>query len=657
MAQPFDERQQAALSAVCDTFVPAVRPPAVEADDPSGFWARRASDLDVPAGVAQELARRLDAEELDDVRQLLDLLAATGFARLPQAGRELALAAIARTGEEAADGIGGLRALTLNLFYGAVGPDGTNPNWRQSGYPGPPPTTSRDRPVATWSPPSGTDELVLDADVVVVGSGSGGGVAAGELAGAGLDVVVLEAGGDAQDASFPTAELDAFRDLYWRGGLTPTADGNVAVLAGATLGGGSTINWQNCVPPPAEVRDQWADAHGLAEVATGAFDEHLDAVVTRIGATGDHTDLNGPNQRLAEGAKALGWDWHVARRNIDPATYDPASAGHVGYGDRSGSKQGTLKTYLVDAVAAGARVVTGCHVDRVMAARDGAGGVVGTLTHRDGTTRPILVRATDVVLACGALETPAVLLRSGLGGPATGRHLRLHPVPMLMGVYAEPQRAWWGPPQGAIVDEHRDVVSGHGYLVETAHDHPGLIGMSVPWRSGRDHKLIMGRASQMAGFIAVQRDHGAGRVALDADGAAEVTYPLDDPVDRAVTRHAMRSLVRLHVAAGARAIIDLHPARDLWQRGQDVDGYVDRVADRPLGKGGRVLFCAHQMGSARMGTDPVTSVATPDGHLHDVPNVWIGDTSAFPTAVGSNPMLTCMALARRTAHALLAARH
>ena len=656
MAQPFDERQQAALSAVCDTFVPAVRPPAVEADDPTGFWARRASDLDVPAGVAEELDRRLDADELDGVRQLLDLLATSGFARLPQAGRELALAAIARTGEEAADGIGGLRALTLNLFYGAVGPGGTNPNWRQSGYPGPPPTTSRDRPVTTWSPPPGTEELVVDADVVVVGSGSGGGVVAGELAAAGLDVVVLEAGGDAQDPDFPTAELDAFRDLYWRGGLTPTADGNVAILAGATLGGGSTINWQNCVPPPTTVRDQWASAHGLAEVATRVFDEHLDAVATRIGATGDHTDLNGPNRRLAEGAKALGWDWHVARRNTDPATYDPGSAGHVGYGDRSGSKQGTLKTYLADAVAAGARVVTGCHVDRVVTAMDRAIGVVGTLTHPDGTTRPVRVRATDVVLACGALETPAVLLRSGLGGPAVGHHLRLHPVPMLMGVYAEQQRAWWGPPQGAIVDEHRGAVSGHGYLVETAHNHPGLIGMSVPWRSGRDHKLLMGRASEMAGFIAVQRDHGAGRVTLDTDGAAEVTYPLDDPVDRAVTRHALRSLVQLHVAAGARAIIDLHPARDLWRRGQDVDGYADRIADRALGKGGRVLFCAHQMGSARMGTDRTTSVATPDGHLHDLPNVWIGDTSAFPTAVGSNPMLTCMALARRTAHALLAAR-
>jgi choline dehydrogenase-like flavoprotein len=266
------------------------------------------------------------------------------------------------------------------------------------------------------------------------------------------------------------------------------------------------------------------------------------------------------------------------------------------------------------------------------------------------------VRARDVVVACGALETPALLLRSGIGGPAVGQHLRLHPVPMITGAYAEDLRPWWGPPQATIVTEHRDAVEGHGYLVETAHLHPSVTAAAVPWASGRDHKLIMGRFAQLGTFIAVTRDHGGGTVTVDDRGQAVVAYPLDDPLDAQVRRHAVRALIELHVAAGADVVLDTDRTMRIWRRGEDVEAFIESAQAAASGADGRVLFSAHQMGSARMGTDPTTSVADPQGRLHDTPGVWIGDTSAFPTAVGSNPMLTCMALARRTAHALLAER-
>jgi choline dehydrogenase-like flavoprotein len=204
------------------------------------------------------------------------------------------------------------------------------------------------------------------------------------------------------------------------------------------------------------------------------------------------------------------------------------------------------------------------------------------------------------------------------------------------------------------VTEHQRVVSDFGYLVETAHFHPAISGAAVPWRSGRDHKLLMGRFRNNGAFIAVTRDHGAGTVELDARGRAVVRYPLDDAVDQQVRRHAVRTLMELHAAAGARLIFDTHRSLAMWQRGQDLDAFVRRAAAAGEGAGGRVLFSAHQMGSARMGTDPADSVASPTGELHGTRGVWIGDTSAFPTAVGSNPMLTCMALSRRTAHRLLA---
>jgi choline dehydrogenase-like flavoprotein len=649
-------KHRATLAALADTFAPPVRPPASEAGDPSGFWARRASDVGVADPLAGRLEELLPPTELSELGKLLDLLRVTGFARLPQRARETVLRTLAATSPDARDGIDGLRGLALQLYYGAVGPDGRNPNWDGLGYPGPPQIDPPARRLAVWSPPPGAEPVQLAADVVVVGSGAGGGVVAGELATAGVDVVVLEAGGHYEEEDFPSDELSALSAMYWRGGLNLTDEGNVAMLAGATLGGGSTINWQNCVRPPQPVRENWATEHGLVGVGDADFDGHLDAVLDRISATSACTDLNGVNQRLADAAGALGWSWNRSVRNTDEATYDPATAGHVGFGDRTGSKQGTLRTYLQDAADAGARIVCRARVVRVLVEDGHAAGVEAELLLPSGARRPMTVRAETVVVAAGALETPAVLLRSGIGGPSVGRHLRLHPVPMITGLYDEDLRAWWGAPQGTIVDEHRAVVSGHGYLVETAHIHPAITAAAVPWNSGRGHKLIMGRFSRLGTFIAVTRDHGGGTVTIDDRGEGIVRYPLEDPIDEEVRRHAVRSLIELQVAAGASVVLDTHRDLVMWRRGEDVEDFIRRAQQAGSGAGGRVLFSAHQMGTARMGSVAGNSVADPEGQLHDTPGVWIGDASAFPTAVGSNPMLTCMALARRTAHAILAAR-
>jgi choline dehydrogenase-like flavoprotein len=645
-------RRARVLASLCDTFVPAVEPPAAETDDPTGFWSRRATDLGVDRAVGAYVVEALDPHDRDGMLRLLDLLAACGLTRLPAGARERLVRGLRRLSPEIADGLDAYRSLTMLEFYGSSTAGTRNPNWEQLGYPGPPDVEPPPGRLATYVPPPG-DDLELDTDVCVIGSGSGGGVVAGEVAAAGLDVVVLEAGGHLEGADLPVDEAAALRTMYWRG-APATADGNVTLLAGATLGGGSTVNWMNCVQPPASIRETWAREHGLEGLDGGAFDKHLDAVLARISSTTEASDLNGPNDRLRAGAAGLGWDWRITARNADLERYDPVSAGHVGFGDRSGSKQGTLVTYLRDAVEIGARVMPNCRADRVLL-RDGrAAGVEATLHDGAGGTRRVRVRARHVVVAAGALETPALLLRSGLGGPAVGHHLRLHPVPNLAGFYREATRAWWGAPQTVIVDEHREAVDGHGYLVETPHLHPGIGATALPWRSGRDHKLLLGRSSELASFIAVTRDHGGGRVTLDEQGEAVVAYPLQDELDLRVLRHALGSLVRLHVEAGAHAVVDLHPSRPLWRHGDDVDGFVEHLRGLAFGRGARRLFSAHQMGSARMGVDPQRSVADPDGQLHDAPGVWIGDTSAFPTAVGSNPMLTCMALARRTAHALVA---
>lgn len=646
------ERRLAVLRTLADVAVPSVAPPRAGGGDPA-FWARRASDLDVAEAVAGAIATRLQPADASGLTELLDVLGRLRVHRLPGPARDALLATLRKASADAATGLEAVQKLSLMMFYGLPDADGSNPNWPVLGYPGPP--TVPERPVrrlTTEKVAAGTD-TVWEADVCVVGSGAGGGVIAAELAEAGLDVVVLETGGHAETADFSPFELDAMAQLYWRGGYTATADGNVTMVAGATLGGGTTVNWSNCVPPPADVRRIWELDHGLEGLAGEAFDAHLTAVAERISATDACSDRNGPNQRLVDGAEALGWSWKVATRNTDPASYDPELAGHLGFGDASGSKQSGMLTYLLDAASAGARLVTGAHADQVLTSGGRATGVVSTVTDPAGATGTLTITAPCVVIACGGLETPALLLRSGIGGPAVGEHLHLHPVTALAAFYPDDQRVWWGPPQTVVIDEFSDQREGHGILLEASQFGAAFSAATLPWRSGRDHKLLMGRAARAAPALALLRDRGSGRVTIDDEGEAVVTYPLDDPLDLELLQEAIDVIAKLQRAAGATAIVDLGPGGAVWKSGDDLDAYVRGLQRHGPGVGGRALFSAHQTSSARMGTDPSTSVADPTGRLHDVAGVFIGDTSAFPTAVGSNPMLTCLALARRTAHGIL----
>jgi choline dehydrogenase-like flavoprotein len=639
------------LSALCDVFIPAVRPPN---GAPAAFFALTASDAGTAARVAALLPSLLDAQALTELGTLLAVLRRAGVGRIPQLAAQALLAALSKADADASQGIDDLRQLTMAVHYGGVDAHGHNPTWEMLGYPGPAAVPARDGDrLPLVAPPPDVAEHHLEVDAVVVGSGAGGGVVAAKLAQAGRRVLVLEAGPGLQEDAFPRDEIGALRAMYWRGGLVSTDDGNVVLLAGATLGGGTTVNWSNCVPPPAHVLAIWQDEHGLDGVAGPAFQADLDAVATRIGVTASGTTANGPNQRLLEGAKALGWSAHMTSRNVDTKLEDAHATGATGFGDVTGAKRGSLRTWLPDACAAGADVMPHAEVHRVLV-RDGhAIGVEAVFN--DGMRQVRLtVHAPTVVLAAGALETPAILLRSGLGGPAAGRHLRLHPVPVIHGVYDEPQDAWSGPPQSVVVDEQSATYDGHGYLVEGPHWHPGLTAAALRWTDARDARVVMSRFSHMAPFIAVTRERGAGRVTLDASGASVVRHPLDDPLDQQVLAAAVRDLVRLHAAAGARTIVDFAPGRRVWRRGEPVEPFADQCAAVPFGKDGRPPFSAHQMGSARMGADARTSVADPSGQLHDTAGVWIGDASAFPTAVGSNPMLTVMALAHRTAARILA---
>jgi choline dehydrogenase-like flavoprotein len=637
------------LAAVCDTVVPAV----AQDPDPDGFFARTASQVHVPQ-VIELMLGGMPEDQRTGLLTLLEALGEQGFGRSSLRSREQIMRNVTLMGPEAAAGIGALTSLTLFLHYGLPDEHGQNPNWRSFGYPGPAGAAPQvPRPIRPLVPAA---DLTLEADVCIVGSGAGGGVMAGELSARGLKVVVLEAGGYFDDADFNQLELSAYQNLYWRGGPSPTADLNVSLQAGFCLGGGTVVNWTNSLRTTPWVREQWEREFGLEGLAGADFDRHLDAVWERLSVNDRCSELNGPQQRMQAGAEKLAWRFALANRNTDEQRYAFETAGYMGFGDQSGAKQSTAKTYLVDAYERGAVLVTRCWAERILTRQGRADGVAATWSDpRTGRTAAITVRAPQVVIACGALESPALLLRSGLGGPAAGDYLRLHPCTATVGFYDGDLEAWKGAAHAGLVHEFENVEDGHGFLIEGAQYTTAVAASAVPYSDGASHKRLMSDFCHGASFIALLRDRGHGRVTIDHAGMAVPWYSLTDEVDRRNANRGIAEQARLHEAAGARQILAAASGAPIWRSGDDLRAYISRAQRIPLRVGGWKLFSAHQMGTCRMGGDPRTSVAGPWGELHDTAGVWMGDGSAFPTASGTNPMITIMALAHRNAEAVAAA--
>jgi choline dehydrogenase-like flavoprotein len=655
LAPAFNETQQATLAALCETFVPSVE---VDSGDPVEleFMARSAAGLGVPEQVEAMLSDALLPEELAGVAGLLDALAGQDFASLSVEARTQVIHGFRDSDPEAKQGLDQLKALTFLFFYALPDEQGGNPNWEAIGYPGPaspPPDVAFAPKTISVAEVSGVS-TTLTVDACVIGSGSGGSVIAAKLAAAGKKVLVLEMGGYRNEADFKQLELPGYLELYYGAGLAASENGSIGILAGQTLGGGSVVNYMNCIPTPERIVAEWAE-HGLVGLEDDAAyrESHIDAVMKRINANTEATKQNATHRHLMAGLDALGHEHRPIMRNAS-LDDDAQNCGYCATGCQHGCKRSAMKTWLQDASDNGASALVGARAERILVEDGRATGVEATVAHADGSTTAVTIETPSVVVACGSIESPALLLRSGIGGPAVGKNLRLHPAYLVMGAYDDPVEGWRGQIQSLVSDAFAELEDGCGFLIEAVGMFPGIIGASYPWESGADHKRLMQALRWHAPFISVARDHGSGEVALDEHGRAVVRWGLEDPVDRRLAQRANVELCRLQHAAGAGEIFTLHRRKLGWQRGEDFDAFLASVETASYEPNDVACLTAHQMGSCRMGSDPQTSVADGRGELHDVTGVWIGDGSAFPSAPGVNPMVSIMSLAHRTAEQMLA---
>lgn len=470
----------------------------------------------------------------------------------------------------------------------------------------------------------------LEADVCVVGAGAGGAVVAAELAEGGARVVLLEQGPAHDPDGFTARPPEMLARLYRDGGQTVTVGTPpIVVPLGRGLGGTTVVNSGTCFRTPPAVLARWQREHGLAAWSADALAPAFARVERALSVAPVAPAVAGRNAEVARrGAAALGWSHGYVRRNARGCV----GSGVCAFGCPTGAKQHVGVTYVPRARAAGARIVAGADVRRIVA-RAGAGPRRRHAVEARTADGPLVVRAPTVVVAAGAIHTPLLLARSRLGGGSgqLGANLSLHPATAAFALMDEVVDMARGVPQSVYVDEFAD----EGILLEGVAGPPAYAAAALPLR-GRRHAEAMASYRRLAQMGLMVSDRSRGRVRAVA-GRPLIRYDLD-AADVARFRAGLARLRALLEAAGAREVyLPLPPG----------------VAPEAARARDLRLMAFHPLGTARAHADPRAGVVDGDLQLHGAPGIHVADGSVVPGPPGVNPQLTIMALATRLAFTLL----
>ncbi|HET7453925.1 MAG TPA: GMC family oxidoreductase [Solirubrobacterales bacterium] len=472
-----------------------------------------------------------------------------------------------------------------------------------------------------------------ECDVAIVGSGAGGAVAAATLAEAGLDVLVLEAGGHYNRENYPADRLEAITELYRDAGLTIAAGKPpIPIPVAQAIGGTTVINSGTCFRAPEPVLENWRDEHGVAWA--GDLDADYAEAEEFLRVTQLDPERMGRNGQLAmEGAAALGAGGAPIFRNAG----DCVQCSSCPYGCAIDAKRGMHVSYLPRAVAAGARVRSRVEAQRVLVEDGRAVGLACAAHDARGRNRTYTVRARRAVIAAGgAFGTPELLLRSGLGGDQVGRNFHIHPACWVGARYEEEVRGWEGVMQSFYVDEWEP----QGVLLEATFT-PLAFGGAWLAGTGAEHQRSLLEFGHVGSIGVHLSDRSQGRVGLGNDGALRASYALTrEDADR--VHFGIARAAEVHFAAGATEVYPNIPRFGTLKRGELAAFEAARLKASELR-----LEAFHPMGTARISADPRRGVCAADGSVRGTEHLYVADASLFPTSVGVNPMMTIIAFAKQ----------
>jgi choline dehydrogenase-like flavoprotein len=502
------------------------------------------------------------------------------------------------------------------------------------------------------------EDRTIDADVAIVGTGAGGGIAAEILTQAGLAVVLIEEGPLATSSDFHMRESEAYPQLYQESAARKTKDRAINILQGRCVGGGTTVNWTSSFRTPPATLAHWASEYGLTGFGEADLAPWFERVEQRLSVTPWSVAPNQNNDVLRRGGEAIGIKIGSIRRNVKACW----NIGYCGLGCPTNAKQSMLVTTIPAALERGATLLTrarglafqlgGARINAVAcAALDPLGG--------SPTARRVTVHARTFIAAAGAIGTPALLLRSKLPDPdnVVGKRTFLHPTVVSAALMPERVDGFAGAPQVIYSDQFlRSAASGPiGYKLEVPPVHPVLAAITLPGH-GTKHAHWMRSLAHMQVVIALMRDgfhaeSAGGAVTLRNDGTPVLDYPLNAYFWEGA-RRALLTMAEIQFAAGARTVMPVHASGASYGAWSEARKGLADLALAPLVA---PVFSAHVMGGCPIGADAKRSAVDATGRYRHLENLYVLDGSLFPTSIGANPQLSIYAIVAKLASGLATA--
>lgn len=499
-------------------------------------------------------------------------------------------------------------------------------------------------------------DRVIDADVVIVGSGAGGGVTAEILSLAGLKVVIVEEGALRSSKDFNMREAEAYPQMYQESAARKTRDKAITILQGRTVGGSTTVNWTSSLRTPPGTLAYWGRQFGLTDYTPAALAPWFSMMEQRLSIVDWPVPPNQNNELLRRGAQRLGFAVAAIRRNVKGCR----NLGYCGMGCPTNAKQSMLVTTIPSALDAGAMLITHARAERCVIKGERVDHLVCTALDAGllaPSGRQVTLRARHFVVAGGAINSPALLQRSNAPDPhgLLGKRTFLHPSVLCASLFEQRVDAYAGAPQTMYTDHFQDAeaIDGRiGYKIEAPPLHPLLLATCMAGFGDR-HAALMAQFPHMQALLALLRDgfhpqSSGGSVRLNRAGVGVLDYPMSSLLWDGVKR-ALLSMAEIQFAAGARSVHPIHemaPGYTSWAQAQV------GINALPYKKLLTRIVSAHVMGGCTMCDDPRVGVTASDGRYHGMANLSVHDGSLFPTSIGAHPQLSIYAIGARLASML-----